>query len=385
MLAIRFHTAAVALAVCLAGGSLAEPVSPLSAQVRELARAQDAVARGDEGSVRQLRTLLSRLPDGEAAAQRTWDPTARNTSAMLTLVLSGGDPAAAETYAKTQGLPERDAVLIRGSAHFMRGMRTEAAAELDQIEIDSLAVMDRGRVAMAKAMLLPDEDARKLPLLRVAMAAMPGSLVEEAALRRAAISAANGNDAAATLAFAGRYARRFSASPYAPEFMQALARSISEFEAKSPRASLERLQASLAALPLAHRRNFYILLIRQAIAARNLDLVRWAATRVRQLAPGMSPEMTRAALYDYACAVVDGGGAANEAGLNAINIAMLRGDEVFLLQAAKSVAREIQRPAGEIANLLTAPDRSSIDATVLAAADAALQSASAALADGAAP
>lgn len=316
------------------------------AAIRQLARLQDAAAQGEADSLDRQRRLLSDLTKRLSGRPVAVEPSRRGSDAMLIYVLSGGSPQLAEEFAGDARLTPRDSLLLNGAARFMRGDLAEARKYLDPLEAVDFGPAVMGRVALVKAMLLANGDAGKLELLAMAAAAMPGTLVEEAALRRAVYTAGEHGDVAAAMAFARRYSRRFGKSLFAPEFVSQLLGIVARREKGGPGTYLADLRTVLSALPPTQRQKSYFALIRLAIGAGDARLVLWAARSARMISPAMSPQQSRLDVYEFAYSGVLEPGAIPTGVQKSLRPAALSDDEKLLLLAAESVFRDIHRSPG---------------------------------------
>jgi chemotaxis protein MotC len=191
--------------------------------------------------------------------------------------------------------------LLKGAAQFAKGETAEALKTLTPFKPEKLPASIGGRVALAMAALLPDgERIEKARLLEVAARQMPGTLVEEAALRRLATLAAAQDDPLQFQKTAERYVWRYSASLYAGGFMKDYVAQIVNFETKHKPVSRLAFEVLMNRLPAAQRCQAYLGVARQATSLGLADLALYASTRARRLAAQGSAEWSEATLYDAA-------------------------------------------------------------------------------------
>jgi chemotaxis protein MotC len=303
---------------------------------------QDATASGRSDAAALQKPLLvsigERLSEGSAIGPDTLAPL------VAGYVLSGGDPDAAAALAQSDQLSPSHRQLVEGVSLFMRGDRVEAAKLLGDMDSSRLPARIAGRVALAQALLQQDPGARQSGL-STAIAAMPGTLVEESALRRSTLAFAEEADEAGFWRRLDRYQRRFPDSLYARSFWDEVMSNLAEWSSKAKPPDLAKLDLTLMEMPVSRRRDLYLALARQAARINQSALVGFAARRALRLAAAGGREDQTArfylALYAVASEKVDEA----RASLDAINRDLLLPHEQALRDAALWVAEEIRRPA----------------------------------------
>ena len=164
-------------------------------------------------------------------------------------------------------------------------------------------------VALVKGSTLSaDKPHAALQLLDQARLLGPGTLVEEAALRRSiAISAAAGNPDRFMIA-SSQYVRGFIRSPYASQFADAFVAGVDRTCAPG---SILRRSPSIASLMDAEREHvIYLRIARRAAIDGMTELSAFAAARGRQSAAGEDQaEDPRALLYSSLASITSGPGA----------------------------------------------------------------------------
>ena len=269
--------------------------------VLNLARLQDAAARGDaEAGALQMR-MLSNVSAELMKADPLRLPDAPSLRAAIIYVLSGGRPSDVEVLLRATPDSEPLRWILRGAVQFATGEKAEALKTLTPFKPETLPASIGGRVALAMAALLPEgETVEKARLLEFAARQMPGTLVEEAALRRLAILAAAQDDPLQFQKTAERYVWRYSASLYAGGLMKDYVAQIVIFEAKHKPISRLAFEVLMNRLPAMQRCQAYLGVARQATSLGLADLALYASTRARRLAVQGSAEWSEATLYDAA-------------------------------------------------------------------------------------
>ena len=368
---------ALAASLLTIGGAAADDAAKrFSGDVALLMSLQDATAAGHGNAVDLQRQLLGQINKNYAKEAGKFEPVTKNVTAVVSYVLSGGNPDFAETFSKAEGLTDADRKLLAGSAHFMHGRKAEAEKDLSGIDPLKLSGEIGGRVALIEAMSLADAEPRKLELLSIAIAAMPGTLVEESALRRSAATAAAAGLPDVFCQRASRYLRRFPNSLYAPEFAQSLAGHVVTLERANHHVNLALLDTALSNLPQGRRMMVYLHMSRTATASNLLTLAQYAAKRALRLSASGSFEELTATLHD---ALPDIAGPDYDRALErlrGIDAKRLQQHDRLLLRAALAVADFIRQPGTDVETSPQVPEPDALAkraATALANADATLK------------
>lgn len=209
-------------ASCLAFPALAaassEGLQPYQL-VRSLQLVQDRIADGDHAALPMQGKLLE-LTDArlkKTAADDFREP--RNFRALLVYGMSGGNPATVQNALSQLHLDERDKALAAGVMAYIEGDPAASLKAFGRVELETLPEDIFTFVALVKGSLLAREapDAALALLDRTRLLA-PGTLVEEAALRRSIAIAVNTADADRFARASTQYVARFLHSPYASQF-----------------------------------------------------------------------------------------------------------------------------------------------------------------------
>jgi chemotaxis protein MotC len=350
---VKFKLLGVACALSfMTVGAIGEEVptgftgpSPMTSRMRQLFRFQDAVAVGDRNAVLGQKELISTIKKGQLTAKASHRPSNSDAYTMVGFVLSGGHPGLAEVMAETEGLDTNSKALLRGAAIYMRGNQKDARSAFKSIATVSLPPIVGGRVALVQAMLSDEGSAERQQHFGMAIALMPGTLIEESALRRSALSYADAGNQDRFWRRTERYFRRYGKSLYAPEFMSSVIDRILSFEKPGSHPELERVDRLLTRLPIPLRRTLYLELTRRFAAAGHAGLTLYAARRLRRLSVEGSLEELLALLYGslFEAASVDP--EIPLAVLAGIDRKRLPPTEQGLLDAAMTIARQIRQPA----------------------------------------
>ena len=308
---------------------------------------QDRSATGRADALAQQKSMFSSINKMYGDAEK-FDATESNLHAMTEYVLSGGNPELAERFLERGGLPEKGAGILLGAIHFMRGERDHATKLLTGIDPLRLPPGLVGRIALVQAMLLADDDHRKLELLDIAIAAMPGTLVEESALRRWVAAASVADAAPHFWSRAARYLRRFSRSFYGVEFSGSLIGTIVSFEKRGQKVDQREIELLFYELPANRRRAAYLSLARTSFADGFAGLVMFASRRASRLSLEGSQEKSSSILYANLYGIAGEAADFSIGQLETVDASILGRRERLLLEAARSIAWRIRSPMTEL-------------------------------------
>lgn len=313
--------------------------------VRSLRVLQDRAAQGDSAAYGQQRRLSAQIAEQMLAAEpEVWtDP--KNVRAAVIYALSGGEPRVLKALFGRRSLPGVEENLLNGALAYSEGRDADAAELLAAIDARSLEPNLGAHVALVQSVMIAAKDATKaMALLDDARLLSPGTLVEEAALRRQALAAAGVRDVNAFNLLASLYMRRFPNSVYANGFREQFAVEVAGDRYGQAPEQLAKLQAMLEGLDISGRRQAYLLIAHQAVIGGRVALARLAARHAVALTTEGSAEHTRSKIYEAAILIVTDDHDAGLAALTSIDRAMLDERDCELLDAAMAVAREVGRP-----------------------------------------
>jgi chemotaxis protein MotC len=330
-------------------GSRAEEAAPQPYQlVRTLQLLQDQIAHGSlEAHGAQL-TLLSHLGDQFLKADPTLWRDPRNARAAAVYLLSGGQPVVVRTLLGRKSLDADDKLLL-GALAYVEGREGEASALLRGIDARILPVSIGGQLALVQSALTVRQDLKvALQHLDDARLLMPGTLVDEAALRREIFVAGQFDDFDKFEWLAQQYIRRYRDSIYAGNFRQRFALALTRFSfAQDPR-NFPRLVNILNHLDAPSRRMFYLLIARTALVRGKSQMAQLAAEQALALAENGTAEKERARLYRGASRLLTESYEAGVAELGDIPKAQLAPRDIDLLDAAQTLARTMRKPLPEV-------------------------------------
>lgn len=347
--------AIAAAAVLVAGPARAAPLEPYQL-IRSLQILQDRIANGDQAALPMQQTMLGIIDKRlrAAGAGELADP--RNRHALLIYGASGGNPGTLQRLlAGTDGDGE-EARLGRIIVDYANGnMRAalDAMQDFDPMALDSRLAPSAALIAAT--VLTTEDPARAAVLLDEARLLSPGTLIEEAALRRSIPIAVALKDAGRLMRACEQYARRFLRSPYAGQFAESL---VSAVIALHETVDLAMLDAVTAHMSREQARVTYLRLARMSAIEGYERLHDFAAERAigqggdnpggeNPGEGGPGGEDPRAVLYANMAAVSSTNVDAVLAALEGIDRRRLSDRDRALLDAAIAIARAVTSPPEE--------------------------------------
>lgn len=243
--------------------------------VRSLQSLQEQVAQGNSHATVAQRSLLARMDVGfiQMPPDVWQDP--RNARAAVIHLLSGGHPDVMRYLLTLDPAPVIDRKLMEASLAYIEGREDEMRDLLEDIDPLDLPSGLGGHVALVKAAsYLRSDPARARELLQVASLLMPGTLVEEAALRREVFVAGIMGDVDHFRVLSTRYLRRFSNSIYAGDFRRRFALAIDTLGFVKSEDKFALIVPVLHEFDADSRRGLYMRLARSALLAGHLNVAR---------------------------------------------------------------------------------------------------------------
>jgi len=334
--------------LALIGSARADEIRESTAEpyqlVRGLQSLQDQIARGDLEAHNKQPSLLKRLGEQfQEADPSVWkDP--RNSRAAIVFLLSGGAPQIVETL-RARKLLSIDEAILDGAIAYVEGRSEEAKAKLGGVKARTLPATLGAEITLAQSALLAQSDLKAtIERLDEVRLLMPGTLIEEAALRREIFLVGQVDDFDKFEALATQYFRRYRHSIYAGNFRQRFALSVARFSFVQQPDRFPRLVAVLDNLDRASQRALYLLITRTALVRGKAEMAGLAAERVVALTDEGSTDRTRAQLYRAAARLVTDAHEQALVDLQQIDTGRLPAQDAELLGAALALGRNVRKP-----------------------------------------
>ncbi|WP_068082053.1 hypothetical protein [Polycladidibacter stylochi] len=226
------------LSTALAVGALQISDLPAKAQMSsnaspdlmmlELQVLQDEIVMGNREAYQLLQPSLIVIGRRFLSVDRALWKTKQNSYAAVAFMLSGGSGSVFQALADEGVTFNVDPNLFAGAMAYSQGNREAAKNLLLKVEALDLPTVIAGQVALSQAILLSQNEPEKsIKYFDLARLLMPGTLVEESALRREAPIVANLGDNKKYERLARRYLFQYQSSVFAKQFRDRLAQTIS--------------------------------------------------------------------------------------------------------------------------------------------------------------
>jgi chemotaxis protein MotC len=195
--------------------------APLYTLVRSLQYVQDSVVAGDFSAMDMQRFLLEQVDRKLREAQPEDFDDPRNVDAALIYAMSGGNPKTLDLIVARDRYGYFDEEITGIMRAYLNGLVPTTKKPMKEIVEEYLDTSLGPYIALIAANVkAAAKDIKSVELFNLARLSSPGSLIEEAALRRSILISINSDMVGQALKFAHIYARRFSKSPYNVQFSQ---------------------------------------------------------------------------------------------------------------------------------------------------------------------
>ncbi len=274
------------------------PPTPFTDMMLNVQRLQARMAQGDRAAYEEQREKMRAIGAEIAAARSDAFKVKAERDAVVVYLLSGGQPRDIAKILERGDFPPAERDLLRGAAGYTGGRETEAEKLLPyDPRAESLRL--GSQLAYAQSVLVTPTNPRKaLDLLDLARLLAPGTLIEEAALRREILLVGDLRNPGRVAFLARQYVERFGKSIYASDFVHSLAAIAIRFDLCATLSDLGKFSALLALAQPEQARTFLLAVSRASVLLGRFDVAAKAAQEsLNSAAPG-SADDARARLYD---------------------------------------------------------------------------------------
>lgn len=321
--------------------------------IRSLQSLQEQIAHGNSHAMVAQRSLLARM-DADFVAQpaEAWqDP--RNARAAVIHLLSGGHPRVMRHLLSLDPAPLIDRNLLEASLAYVEGREEEMLERLADTDPLELPAGLGGHVALVKAApYIRTDPAKAMRLLQVASLLMPGTLVEEAAIRREVFVAGMMGDVERFRALSIRYLRRFDKSIYAGDFRRRFALALDTLGFVKSEDKFALLVPVLREFDADSQRGLYLRLARSALLAGHLNVARKSTDEALSHAVEGTKEAEILKIYLAATRLDPELIAANRDVLWSIDKSVLSQDDLMLLDGVYTVFNSVRQFPEPPANVI---------------------------------
>lgn len=310
--------------------------------VRSLQAVQDGIARGDTSAHGSHIALIRQIGEKLLAADAGVWSNPQNGQAVVIYLLSGGAPQLVRKLPRDRlNVDER---LFDGALAYVEGRQDEARELLKSVNPRAIPAGLGGQVALVQGALFARAEASlAIERLDDARLLLPGTLVEEAALRREILLVGQAEDFDKFEFLTLAYLRHYRNSVYAGDFWQRFTSGLTQSSLALDERRFARIVALLEQVDRASRGKLYLVIARAAMLRGRMVVTRLAGERALALSADASPERERAHLFRGAARVLgdeyDGG----LAELKAVDRTKLPERDVPLLNAAIQLALDVRK------------------------------------------
>lgn len=254
-----------ALLVLLQAGGTAQ-AQEFAAMVRDLNAMQNLMAAGNADARDQAARQFDRIEKAIEAVEPDGWRDERNVRAAIVYLLCGGAATKLREIFDAAFVDAKFAGLFGASVEYAEGREGGIPKALMEINARDFPPLLGGHLALVQGgALIGEDNARAIALLDLARLLMPGSLVEEAALRREIGLLDPVRESGKLETLAARYIAKYAASPYAPHFWEAFRQATVEEKTFIDR--FEAFDPLFDKAPARERLPLYLAVARQALQA----------------------------------------------------------------------------------------------------------------------
>ena len=327
-----------------AGHAEAQSDLPPAKILRSLQFVQDSVVMGDHSARDMQKFLLSAFDTTLRTSDMSVFSDTKNADAALIYIMSGGNPATLNYLVARDVQGYFDSRVVNVLQKYLSGrgglvdkVVSDLIPEYRNNRLGPYLMLIAGNIAYTK------DPAAALPFFDDARLSAPGTIIEEAALRRSIMATMQLKQPEKGMVYARKYAVRFLHSPYASQFADLfVSLAIDSFGPVTTKDIGE-----IAELMDAERaQEIYLRIARQASLQGKMELAQFAADKANGIAEDTG-DTTREPLSKLYSGLSDISGqdvlAAQEK-LASIPESELSPRDLALRNAAKTIAEQIMQP-----------------------------------------
>jgi chemotaxis protein MotC len=309
--------------------------------LRSLQFVQDSVVLGDHSAAEMQRFMLETIDQRLREADSAIFEEPRNVDATLIYAMSGGNPATLEFLVARDIDGNFDSRVTDSLRKYLSGKGTLIAKSLGDMVTEYRDTKIAPYLALiAGNVMIPRDPVQALKFYAWARLTAPGTIVEEAALRRSLAIAVEEGMVDKAGAYANRYARRFLHSPYASQFADLFVQLVVEHSEAFDQAAIE---GTLVYMDADRQHEVYLRIARQAAIKGRNELARQAAEKAKLLSGTGEGADALAKLYGGLAGIPTNEVSAAIAAIAAIPDEILSPSDRALRDAAAAIAEEVVR------------------------------------------
>ncbi|MCO6187112.1 chemotaxis protein [Rhizobium sp. L1K21] len=311
--------------------------------LRSLQSVQDSVAKGDTSAAEMQRFMLGVIDKTLRQADSAVFEDPRNVDAALVYAMSGGNPDTLKVLVQKDVAGRFDNRVTEALLMYLSGKGSMAKQLLEDTVPEYKTTPIGPYLALVAAnAVMQSHPAKALEYFDWARLILPGTIVEEAALRRSLSITVKNNMVDKAKVFFRRYFERFPLSPYSSQVADLFVEFLAGHYGPVTQDDIVEL---LRPMPDNRKTAVYLRIARRASLDGQHELGQFAAAKVLELAPDETTGVNRVARLYLGLANLPAGETA-QAGdlLSGLSNDMLGPQERRLRNAAEYVLDEIVRP-----------------------------------------
>jgi len=274
----------------------AQDALSLDALLSSLMQVQDKIAQGDAGAL-PVQTHLMKLLDGNIGEIGNDAPLGREEIRALLIfgIIGSGSNAVADVLAGVSANSD-DKKLFDAVIDYRKRRRRQAIDRFKLIDEKKLDPRLAPFIAFARGNLLAKRNPKRAMRQydRVRLLA-PGTLLEEATIRRLLTLSVAAKDSNRFMSLAKQYARRFLTSPYRQQYLSVLRRGLMSLHRTIPHHQIEELAGLM---PRQFAVALYLHMARSAVIAGHFKLARFGVKKITELAAASDEVRIKTAQLD---------------------------------------------------------------------------------------
>lgn len=316
---------------------------PIYKLVRSLEDVQDKIVGGDVRAVEIQRFMIGMIDRRLRTAGQEEFNDLRNVDAAMIYAMSGGNPATLDTLVAHDSRGNFDTRLTNALLMYLGGKGGSATKTLDEIVPEYKSTPIGPYLALIAAnVVMQKKPELALKYFDWARLALPGSIVEEAALRRSLIITVKRTDIESSIRFARLYLSRFPNSPYAAQVADQV---VTLIDAHYDKIGNDRISQTLTWLDAPRQQEIYLRIARKAAVTGRFEFAHWAAGNALALSGGKDDNPAKLAqLYLNLSSVPTADIAEVRSAFAQIPDEILGPDERRLRDAGAFILSEVDRP-----------------------------------------
>lgn len=320
-----------------------DPSLPIYKMVRSLEDLQDKIVGGDLKAIEMQRFMIGVIDRRLRTAKEDEFSDLRNVDAAMIYAMSGGNPSTLDYLVSHDARGNFDTRVSNALLMYLGGKGSAATKSLDELvpEYKSTTIGPYLALVAANVIMTKKPDLA-LQYFDWARLVLPGTIVEEAALRRSLIITVKQNSLERSANLARLYLSRFTNSPYAAQVADQVVAMIDDHHKELGK---ERISELLEWLDRARQQEVYLRIARKAAVTGQFEFAHWAAGQALALSDGkMDNQAKLAELYISLSSVPTGNVAEVQSAFAKIPDEMLGPDERKLKDAGAFILSEVEKP-----------------------------------------